>query len=70
MIPVLIDSLAPSSATASSDRKRILIVDDHPLIRRGMATLISDQADFEVCGEAENEKDATFIALNLVPTTQ
>jgi hypothetical protein len=28
------------------------------------------EADFEVCGEAENEKDATFIALNLVPTTQ
>jgi DNA-binding NarL/FixJ family response regulator len=58
MIPVLIDSLSPSSATAPSDRKRILIVDDHPLIRRGMATLISDQADFEVCGEADNARGA------------
>jgi ribosomal protein S27E len=28
------------------------------------------EADFEVCGEAENGEDATFIALNLVPTTQ
>jgi DNA-binding NarL/FixJ family response regulator len=58
MIPVLIDSPSPTSAADSSDRKRILIVDDHPLIRRGMATLISDQADFEVCGEADNARGA------------
>jgi DNA-binding NarL/FixJ family response regulator len=35
-------------------RKRILIVDDHPVLRRGMATLISNHSDFEICGEADN----------------
>lgn len=36
------------------DSKRILIVDDHPVIRRGMATLIAQQDDFQVCAEADN----------------
>jgi DNA-binding NarL/FixJ family response regulator len=31
---------------------RILIVDDHPVMRLGLRNLISDEADFEVCGEA------------------
>jgi DNA-binding NarL/FixJ family response regulator len=32
--------------------ERILIVDDHPMVRAGMACLISTQPDLEVCGEA------------------
>lgn len=31
---------------------RILIVDDHPLLREGLAELIAGQSDIEVCGEA------------------
>lgn len=31
---------------------RILIVDDHPVVRRGIQSLLSNQADFEVVGEA------------------
>lgn len=31
---------------------RILIVDDHPLVRTGFAQLINDTSDLEVCGEA------------------
>lgn len=34
-------------------RKRVLVVDDHPLIRQGLAMLINQQHDLEVCGEAE-----------------
>ena len=30
---------------------RILIVDDHPAVREGLAVRISSQADLEVCGE-------------------
>jgi DNA-binding NarL/FixJ family response regulator len=35
-------------------KNRILIVDDHPLFRRGIADLINTEPDLEVCGEADN----------------
>lgn len=44
--------------------KRILIVDDHPLVRTGFVQLISDEPDLEVCGEAADEGQA----LQLVDT--
>jgi DNA-binding NarL/FixJ family response regulator len=31
---------------------RILLVDDHPIVRHGMAQLINEEPDLEVCGEA------------------
>jgi len=37
-----------------SDKKRILIVDDHQILRRGLAMLINMEPDLEVCGEAED----------------
>jgi DNA-binding NarL/FixJ family response regulator len=46
----------PSDPAVSTDRKRVLIIDDHPLLRRGMATLIGSQPDFEICGEAEHAR--------------
>ena len=33
---------------------RILILDDHPILRRGLAQLIKQEPDFEICGEAAN----------------
>jgi DNA-binding NarL/FixJ family response regulator len=35
-------------------KTRIYIVDDHALIRRGLATLINGEPDMEVCGQAED----------------
>ncbi len=37
---------------------RILIVDDHPLVRTGFAQLIGDCPDLEVCGEAADMSEA------------
>jgi DNA-binding NarL/FixJ family response regulator len=37
---------------------RILIVDDHPLVRTGFAQLIGDCPDLEVCGEASDMAEA------------
>lgn len=37
-----------------NSKRRILLVDDHPLLRKGIAQLINEQADLMVCGEAEN----------------
>ena len=47
--------------------KSILIVDDSPLIRRTLRTLLAQQADWSVCGEAENGRDGIDKALQLKP---
>ena len=39
-------------------KTRILIVDDHPLVRAGFSQLIRDHADLEVCGEAGDMAEA------------
>ena len=39
----------PSSAPR---RRRIFLVDDHPLVREGLTNLINGQSDLTVCGEA------------------
>ena len=40
------------SVGATSARKNVLIVDDHPFMRAGLAQLINRQHDLVVCGEA------------------
>ena len=44
----------PASVSPGMRRKRIVIVDDHPIIRHGLAELIRDEPDLEVHGAAEN----------------
>ena len=39
-------------------KRRILIVDDHPLFRHGIADLINAEHDLNVCGEADNGPSA------------
>ncbi|MCP4430078.1 MAG: response regulator transcription factor [Gammaproteobacteria bacterium] len=46
---------------------RILIVDDHPLVRTGFAQLIGDTHDLEVCGEAGSMSDGLELAISLKP---
>ena len=41
-----------SPVSPSADRRRILLVDDHPMMRAGIAQLINQQPDLEVCCEA------------------
>ncbi len=47
--------------------KTILIVDDSAYIRRALSELFKRESDFEVCGEAENGKQAIAKALELHP---
>jgi len=44
--------------------KRLLIVDDHPMMRTGLAQLIDNEGDLKVCAEAENAGQALDIAVN------
>ena len=41
-----------------AEKKRILIVDDHPIVRMGLTELINNEADLVVCGEAEGAIEA------------
>jgi len=41
-----------------STKKKILIVDDHSLVRRGLTALIESEPDLAVCGEAANRREA------------
>jgi len=41
-----------------SDTIRILVVDDHPIVRDGLVAILSTQDDFEVVGEAGNGEEA------------
>lgn len=45
---------------------RVVIVDDHPIVRQGLAQLIAARSDLTVCGEADNAADA----LNVIEQTQ
>ncbi len=51
----------------SPNCKRILIVDDHPMVREGLRTLISREEDLVVCGEAETAGQALDGVANLEP---
>jgi len=44
--------------TRCAVKKTVFIVDDHPLLRQGLALLINQQQDLEVCGEAEEAQAA------------
>ena len=46
------NSLDPASSPPSSRRVRVLIVDDHPVFREGIAALLGRVPDVEICGEA------------------
>ena len=46
---------------------RILIVDDHTLVRDGLTTILSRQPDFEVVGEASDGLEAVEVARSLHP---
>ena len=39
-------------------RRKILVVDDHPMTRSGVANLIGKQPEMVVCGEASNPSEA------------
>jgi DNA-binding NarL/FixJ family response regulator len=43
---------------ATAERIRVLCVDDHPLVRKGIASILGNEPDMHLIGEAGNGKDA------------
>ena len=56
-----------SDATSSPDKKRVLIVDDHPVFRHGITALINAEPDLIVCGEASTSPTALGAMRSLQP---
>src|SRR5438105_13820558 len=59
--------IAKNQAPTRAGLKKILIVDDHPIVRQGLAKLLSDEADLVVCGEAENAREGLQAIVKLKP---
>jgi DNA-binding NarL/FixJ family response regulator len=52
---------------AKEERTTIVIVDDHPLIRKGLSELINQEKDLVVCGQAEDAHEAMQVIKTLQP---
>lgn len=50
-----------------SEQIRILLADDHPVVRDGLVAILSTQPDFEVVGEAGNGSSAVQLVQELKP---
>jgi len=46
---------------------RVLVVDDHPVVRSGLVGLLGSEPDLEVVGEAENGRQGVDLAASLTP---
>jgi len=55
------------SAPKAATQIKILIVDDHPMMREGLRGVINRQPDMMVCGEAENAQQAMNAVQQLAP---
>lgn len=49
------------------DKHRILIVDDHPIVRHGLKQMIDAEPDLVVCGEAQSDREARAAIRELDP---
>lgn len=54
------------TSSQKPDAIRILIVDDHPVVRAGLAMTLGKAPDLRICGEAEGVRDA----MKLIPETR
>jgi DNA-binding NarL/FixJ family response regulator len=56
-----------SVAAEAMARRKVLIVDDHPIVRQGLKRMIDAESDLEVCGEVESEPAARRAIRELTP---
>jgi DNA-binding NarL/FixJ family response regulator len=54
-------------ASVSTAPRRVLIVDDHPVVRQGIKLMIEAEPDLTICGEAQTEQQARKLVRELRP---
>jgi DNA-binding NarL/FixJ family response regulator len=47
-----------NQSVTESKKSRVFVVDDHPIVRQGLAMLVNRESDLVVCGEAEDAQAA------------
>jgi DNA-binding NarL/FixJ family response regulator len=52
---------------AAKQKNRIFIVDDHPIVRKGLTQLINQEDDLVICGEADNAETALELLKKVKP---
>ena len=57
----------PPGPLSKKNARRILIVDDHPIVRQGLRRLMESEDDLSVCGEVETARDARTAIKELNP---
>src|SRR3977135_2524406 len=55
------------SFSAVTAQRRVLIVDDHPIVRQGLRRMIEPEPDLVVCGEVQTEREARTAIRALSP---
>src|ERR1700675_2851407 len=60
-------TVAQRSQSSAPAKKRILVVDDHPIVRQGLSLLINQEPDLVVCGEAEEATGAMHVLASARP---
>jgi DNA-binding NarL/FixJ family response regulator len=50
-----------------TDKTRVVIVDDHPLFREGVAAILANDPEFEVVGQGASADEAVRLAQDLLP---
>ena len=59
--------MAATDATGTNDVIRVMVVDDHPVMRRGLCGTLDDEEGFEVAGQAADGIEAVRVARETRP---
>src|SRR4051794_39754862 len=52
---------------ANEGKSKVLLIDDHPIVRQGLVQLINEEPDLVVCGEASSAREAMDLAERTQP---
>ena len=57
-MPDTVETAKESQKATSKKKSRVLVVDDHPVVREGLQTLIDQESDLQVCAVAATSREA------------